>query len=537
VLKPLRALLEAGVEGSPPRTGAHRLGLHRVRALNALSLVAGGAAVCTVFVAVVMERWEVIPGTVALIAVLVGVFWMQKRQHYFAAALFMTLMSVAVVTAQVILLEREYGVHYWYLPLILLPFLYFPPPANVAPTCLGVLSLVLILLAGKWDQVYYGLSAEHFNTLALAAGFVLLLGIAFRRYQLRAEQHAEEYQSSIEQQTRDLARFPEEDPNTVLRLARDGTVLYANEPARGTILAALGIEVGGSLPEQAHSDMRRFLDAGEPVAVDREIRGRCYHLSIQPVPKRDYINVYGVDITERREIQTALHEAQDELIRAERLAGLGIVAAGVAHEIRNPLQAVLALGESISEDGDLTRIHEDAEEIVSAAQRIAAIVNDLSSYSRSARSSEISAVQLDEVIRTALGMARRARRMNRVDVVEDYAPGCFVRANGSELIQVVNNFINNAVDAMGAVGKLTLTTGQDHDSVWLAVSDNGHGIDEAMRRQIFQPFFTTKPAGEGTGLGLYVSQRILENHSASLELDSAPGEGTTFRVLFPKDSA
>ena len=225
------------------------------------------------------------------------------------------------------------------------------------------------------------------------------------------------------------------------------------------------------------------------------------------------------------------------LIRAERLAGLGIVAAGVAHEIRNPLQAVLALGESISEDGDLTRIHEDAEEIVSAAQRIAAIVNDLSSYSRSARSSEISAVQLDEVIRTALGMARRARRMNRVDVVEDYAPGCFVRANGSELIQVVNNFINNAVDAMGAVGKLTLTTGQDHDSVWLAVSDNGHGIDEAMRRQIFQPFFTTKPAGEGTGLGLYVSQRILENHSASLELDSAPGEGTTFRVLFPKDSA
>jgi len=535
VLKPLRAILEAGVDDCLPRAGAHRFGLHRVRTLNVLALLAGGAAVCTVLVAVVTEHWKVIPGTLALIAMVAGVLWLQTRQRYFAAALVMTLLGNGVATAQFFYLGSEYGVHYWYLPLILLPFLYFPPSAKVTPICLGVLSLVLMLFAGKLDQRHHGFSTEYFNTLVLAAGFVLVLGIAFRRYQLRAEQQAEEYQSSIEQQTRDLARFPEENPNTVLRLARDGTVLYANDPARSTILAALGVEVGGSLPEPLPSDLRRFLDAEETVAVDREIRGRSYRLSIQPVPERNYINVYGVDVTDRTQMEKVLRDAQDELIRAEKLAGLGTVAAGVAHEIRNPLQAVLALAESIAEDADLARIHEDADDIASAAQRIATIVDDLSSYSYSARTTGISAVQLDEVMRTALGMARHARRMHQVDVVEDYADGCFVRASGSELVQVVNNFINNAVDAMRAVGRLTLATGQDRDSVWLTVDDTGDGIDEVARDRIFDPFFTTKPPGEGTGLGLYVSQRIVDNHGASLEFKSAPGEGTSFRVRFPKD--
>ena len=536
MLKPLRAILEAGVDDSLPRAGAHRFGLHRVRTLNVLALLAGGAAVCTLLVVVVTERWKVIPGTLALIAVVAGVLWLQTRQRYFAAALVMTLLGNGVATAQFFYLGPEYGVHYWYLPLILLPFLYFPPSAKVTPICLGVLSLTLMLFAGKLDQRHHGLSTEYFNTLVLAAGFVLVLGIAFRRYQLAAERHAEEYQNSIEQKTRDLARFPEENPNTVLRLGRDGTVLYANHPAHGTILGALGIEVGGRLPEPLHSDLRQFLDAGESVAVDRDIRGRTYQLSIQPVPERDYINVYGVDVTDRRQMEEALHEVQDELIRAEKLAGLGTVAAGVAHEIRNPLQAVLALAESIAEDADLARIHEDAEEVASAAQRIAGIVDDLSSYSYSARSSGISVIQLEEVIATALRMARHARRMHQIELVEDYAADCFVRANGSELVQVVNNFINNAIDAMGAVGTLTLTTGQDHDSAWLTVGDTGDGMDEATRSRIFEPFFTTKPRGEGTGLGLYVCQRILDNHGASLVLESAPGEGTCFRVRFPKRS-
>ena len=138
-------------------------------------------------------------------------------------------------------------------------------------------------------------------------------------------------------------------------------------------------------------------------------------------------------------------------------------------------------------------------------------------------------------MRTALRMARHGRRMGQVDVVEEYAADGSVRANGSELVQVANNLINNAVDAMDASGQLTLSTGRDGAGVWMSVRDTGHGIDEKTQHKIFQPFFTTKPAGEGTGLGLYVSQRILENHGASLELQSVPGEGTTFRVCFPQD--
>ena len=228
-----------------------------------------------------------------------------------------------------------------------------------------------------------------------------------------------------------------------------------------------------------------------------------------------------------------LDAARDALIRIERLAGLGALAAGVSHEIRNPLQAVLALAESIAEDADLARIHEDAEEIAAAAQRIAGIVDDLSGYARAGGGGGSSTIELSEVLRRALRMVRHGRRMNGIEVVEAYAPGCAVRGVASELVQVASGLINNALDAMDGDGTLTLGAGQTDGEIWLRVSDTGCGMDEVTQGQIFEPFFTKKSEAGRNGLGLYVGRQILEAHGARVDLESAPGSGSTFLVCFP----
>lgn len=123
--------------------------------------------------------------------------------------------------------------------------------------------------------------------------------------------------------------------------------------------------------------------------------------------------------------------------------------------------------------------------------------------------------------------------MNGIELVEAYATGCAVRAVSSELLQVANGLINNALDAMGSAGTLTLGVGQTAGETWFRVSDTGCGMDEATRSRAFEPFFTTKPEVDRTGLGLYVVRQILESHGARVDLESVPGEGTTFQACFP----
>lgn len=334
----------------------------------------------------------------------------------------------------------------------------------------------------------------------------------------------------------DLARFPDENPNAVIRIAREGTVLYGNQQARRTILPGLGTAVGEKVPGELHDTLLHILEEGVFVETNHEIGGRTYHCGFMPVPKQDYVNLYAVDITDQLEAEHALLQAQEELIQAEKLAGLGTVAAGVAHEIRNPLQAVLALSESMAEDDDLERIHADAQEAVTASQRIASIIDDLTGYSRDARRTTVSTVSLNDAVETALSMAHHTRRLSSLEIESDLQSSASVMANSAELTQVVSNLINNAADAMAEGGKLTLSTRDSDGFAWLSVSDTGPGIDAETQRRLFEPFFTTKPPGEGTGLGLYVTQKIIDKHQGVLELESAPGKGATFSVRFPQQN-
>ena len=245
------------------------------------------------------------------------------------------------------------------------------------------------------------------------------------------------------------------------------------------------------------------------------------------------MNIYGVDITEKIDAQNEAEETNQELIQAEKMASLGVVISGIAHEIRNPLQVIMALSESIVDDDDLPRIQGDAYDIVEASKRISEIVNDLSTHARDARTTGNSSINLNDVADKSMEISKHTRNLKSIEVIKQYSEDVIVIGSSSELTQVITNFVNNAVDAMDEVGKLWLITENSKETRSISVKDNGSGMDEETQNKIFDPFFTTKEPGKGTGLGLHVVRKIIEKHNAKLNLYSKLGEGTTFTITFP----
>jgi signal transduction histidine kinase len=215
------------------------------------------------------------------------------------------------------------------------------------------------------------------------------------------------------------------------------------------------------------------------------------------------------------------------------MSSLGVVISGIAHEIRNPLQVIMAMSESIVDDDDLPRIQDDAQEIIDASHRISEIVNDLSTHARDARTLGRSTINLNDVADKAMAISKHTRNLKSVKIVKDYAKSPIVIGSTSELMQIITNFVNNGVDAMDAKGELRLATTSTKENHTISVTDNGSGMDKATQKKIFDPFFTTKDPGKGTGLGLHVVGKIVKKHGAKLDLKSELGKGTTFTVIFP----
>lgn len=229
------------------------------------------------------------------------------------------------------------------------------------------------------------------------------------------------------------------------------------------------------------------------------------------------------------------HEArlQAELLHAEKLAGIGSFAAGIAHDINNPLQLILGLAENLTDERNLDTVHEQAREIVEAVKRTTTICRDLTSYSRRAAPYHDSPVDVNAKLDDALKIARYAVAFHDVTVKKVYAPGVHVTGNPDELLHVFVNLITNAVQAMERGGTLTVSSAMTPDGAQIRVSDTGSGIPPELLEQIFEPFFTTKPPGKGTGLGLYNIKHVVHQMHGAIGVQSQPGTGSTFTLTFP----
>ena len=234
----------------------------------------------------------------------------------------------------------------------------------------------------------------------------------------------------------------------------------------------------------------------------------------------------ALDITEIKNLQYYL-------IRAEKMAGIGILASGIAHELNNPLYGILGLAEAIIDEDDIDTIKEFANDIVEYAREAADIVKDLAGYTYTSQMETASTVNINTSIKNAIKMIGRLGKFEGIEVIENYGELPEINASGSEIQQVFVNLITNAIDSMRDGGKLSITTRATEDFVEARVQDSGSGIPEHLRAHIFEPFFTTKQVGEGTGLGLYICYRIVNKYKGTIDFESSPGKGTTFIVRFP----
>ena len=230
------------------------------------------------------------------------------------------------------------------------------------------------------------------------------------------------------------------------------------------------------------------------------------------------------------------HESlmQTQLFQAEKLAGMGTFASGIAHDINNPLYVILAMAEAIQEEAATTTIQEYATSIHEAAQRIQAIAKDITQYARASKSQRTIPVNLQETLDEALKIAKFATKLHEITVVKNYQGQVVIDAKPEELLQVFVNLMTNAIHAMDGQGLLTLTAEQCQDAIHISISDTGSGIPKEYLSKIFDPFFTTKAAGKGTGLGLYNVRTIANKYQGELTIDTEMGKGTTIALVFPQ---
>jgi len=233
------------------------------------------------------------------------------------------------------------------------------------------------------------------------------------------------------------------------------------------------------------------------------------------------------DISEERMLQY-------KLIQSEKMAGIGTLASGIAHEINNPLAGILGMAEAILDENDLRKVNSYARDIVRYTLETTAIVKELLTYSRQTQNESISTIDMAVILENSIKMAKHTVDFSSITIISDMKKGCWTSANAGEMQQVFINLIINAIHAMEEKGgKLILSCYKNDDSIKAVITDTGIGIKKDYLSQIYNPFFTTKPVGKGTGLGLYVVYKIVTKYNGHIDVISDEGKGTSFVLTFP----
>ncbi len=349
-----------------------------------------------------------------------------------------------------------------------------------------------------------------------------------------------------------LAAVLESAPDVIQYVALDGAVRWTNRP--GSEDSAAPADLGGrdwlSLsPSENREALRRAFDSvartGQLVNLElaaTDAGGRTTWSSRRFGPVRRDGQILGVVII-TRDISEG-KEAETRLLLADRMASIGTLASGVAHEINNPLSAVIAyLDLAVQDLANLPSpnpvppdIVEELNEARAGADRVRIIVRDLKVFSRHEEES-LGPVDVERVMESTLRMAWNEIR-HRARLVKDYGRVPDVLANESRLGQVFLNLVVNAAQAIpeGRVSNNVIriaTSGDSSGRAVVSVTDSGGGIPPDVQRRLFTPFFTTKPAGSGTGLGLAICQRIVHAFGGEISFMSELGKGTTFSVHLP----
>lgn len=397
------------------------------------------------------------------------------------------------------------------------------------------------------------------------------------------------FDSSLTPSIKTLRAFSEGTLEGIVLFRADGRLVYANAVVR----QALGGEhrdegdrlqqhLARLLPANALAQARAkgswsgSLPVGERVMnaniYFHEDRGVGHYLSIfhQLQGQQEYEQELLQRHAELRQAYMRLNGAQEKLLQSEKMASIGQLAAGVAHEINNPIgyvhsnlgslqeylrslfilieayeralrapepKALLEEIDDIRQRADIDFISRDLPQLIAESregiERVTRIVRDLKDFSYSDRSESWKLVDLHAGLESTINIIWNELKY-KATLERRYGQLPLVECLHSELNQVYMNLLLNACQAIPERGTITVSTGcSDDETVWIEVRDDGVGIPADQRQRIFDPFYTTKPVGSGTGLGLSISYSIVNKHHGRIDVDAAPGEGAAFRIVLP----
>jgi len=275
--------------------------------------------------------------------------------------------------------------------------------------------------------------------------------------------------------------------------------------------------------------------------IHRDTRGNSRFIEIHGYPIFDdggrvvQMIEYCLDVTDRKWAEEQLRLATRQQIgRSEKLASIGRLAAGIAHEINNPLTGVLTFAHLLRDKESTSKEdRQDLDIIINETARAGDIVRGLLDFARE-KTPVKESLDLNHVIDQTIRLIRKQKELEQISIEEDLREGLpNITGDENQLQQVLLNVLLNACEAMPRGGRLTISTSAQDGSVLIKVVDTGCGIKKEHLEQVFEPFFSTKPVGKGTGLGLSVSYGIVEQHGGSLEIESEEGSGTTVTIVLP----
>lgn len=399
-------------------------------------------------------------------------------------------------------------------------------------------------------------------------------------------------------------------PASILRKNLDGRFTFGNQKFYASLELDQTNQLVGradidffpkDLAEKYRADDLRVIENGatfETVEEHANPQGERLFVQVIKTPLRDpsgrIIGVQGIfwDVSERkkaeeqllaqnikfqemaeseRDAHAALKQAQSQLVQSEKLASLGQIVAGVAHEINNPVafvtNNVAVLGRDVGELRDLIRLYEKADELIDATQprlarevrdfrdrvdmaytleniegliqrsrdglkRIQQIVGHLRLFAH-LDEGDVNEADLNHGIESTAAIIVGHARKKSIRLEMDLSALPPVTCNAARINQVVMNLLTNAIDASPEGGTVAVRTRAEANGIRVEVADEGSGIDPEVREKIFDPFFTTKPIGQGTGLGLSISYGIVKDHEGTIEVESSPGRGARFIIHLP----
>jgi PAS domain S-box-containing protein len=325
-------------------------------------------------------------------------------------------------------------------------------------------------------------------------------------------------------------------PDLILQIDSDGMIREANQTverlsgrSRQELLAMEVNSLLEGLPPV--SELTGLaLPGSEPRRYDGRLGSRHVALSVGPLGTGPgSLMLIGRDVTEQKEAAVLMQQT-------EKLSSIGEIVASVAHELNNPLSGVLGFSQLLSQRDKEGLFRRDIERIVECADRCQKIVQNLLSFSRPAHP-EKKPVGINGILEKTLDLLEPTLKTENIEIVKELDPRLpYILGDFHQVQQVFTNLITNAQQAMSSrptPGRLVLRSRAEAGKVILEVADNGAGIPPEVLPRIFDPFFSTKKMGSGTGLGLSVSYGIIREHGGELRVETRVGQGTTFQAIFP----